>query len=708
MKASFKSLSFCFLLFGLASLAHAAPPILNYSGQVAVDGSPFTGTAYLKFAFVNGSGQFSYWSQDGTSANGSEPDGNVSVSVTGGLYSIMIGDTDISGMGEIDEDVFQNHNDVHLRVWFSDGVNGFEMITPDRRFASVPYVLGISDGSISSSKLDPNLTRYFSPSIEVAPVATSVIQGANTTLSVGADGRFLTYQWKRNGEALVGETNPTLSLAEINASTDDANYSVVISNDWGSVTSENVRLTVATALPSITLNGSASMTHEAAIPYVDAGATAVDALGNDLTSSIVVSGADVNVTELGEHTISYSVTDVGGNTNSASRSVTVEDTTAPILSLIGDSNHTHGINTEWADPGYSASDILEGNLTANVAISGDIDVNTTGEYTLTYSVADSSGNEANLTRTVNVQPLGPWTFTNAGATGRFGPTQAQIDANYSGTSLEGLVTINSTFQGIQEWVVPVDGKYKIEVLGAKGGGQFGGLGARMIGEFNLSETDTLKILVGQEGLTDSDSFGLSGGGGSFVVKSTDPLIIAGGGGGSNDNENDQTKSGGSTLINARDGFSTNDLGGNDSNLVAGGASGSGGGNSDYGYGSTSGFGNSGGGFLTNGIGYLDAGGRSFQNGGLGGNAIGGKAGLPKIEGGFGGGGSAVFNSDSSHIWTGGGGGGGYSGGGGNFGDTQQDKYHGGGGGSYNSGTNQDNQAGVNEGNGKVVITWIGN
>ena len=137
---------FLTLFFGLASLAQAAPPILNYSGQVAVDGSPFTGTAYLKFAFVNGSGQFSYWSHDGTSANGSEPDGNVSVAVSGGLYSIMIGDTDIAGMGEIDEDVFQNHNDVHLRVWFSDGVNGFQQISPDRRFASVPYVLG-NDGT---------------------------------------------------------------------------------------------------------------------------------------------------------------------------------------------------------------------------------------------------------------------------------------------------------------------------------------------------------------------------------------------------------------------------------------------------------------------------------------------------------------------------------------------------------------------------------
>ena len=36
------------------------------------------------------------------------------------------------------------------------------------------------------------------------------------------------------------------------------------------------------------------------------------------------------------------------------------------------------------------------------------------------------------------------------------------------------------------------------------------------------------------------------------------------------------------------------------------------------------------------------------------------------------------------------------------------EFGGGGGGSYNSGTNQDNQSGVNEGHGKVIISFIGN
>ena len=49
-----------------------------------------------------------------------------------------------------------------------------------------------------------------------------------------------------------------------------------------------------------------------------------------------------------------------------------------------------------------------------------------------------------------------YTFSSAGASGREGPTQSQIDANYSGTNLNGTVTINT--QGIQEWTVPEEGE----------------------------------------------------------------------------------------------------------------------------------------------------------------------------------------------------------------------------------------------------------
>ena len=140
------------------------------------------------------------------------------------------------------------------------------------------------------------------------------------------------------------------------------------------------------------------------------------------------------------------------------------------------------------DPGYDANDTLDGNLTASVSITGTVDVNTTGTYTLNYSVSDTAGNQADINRTVNVAPMGPWTFTNAGATGRLGPTQAQINTNYSGTTLEGAVTINSRYPGMDDCLLA--GTYKIEILGAQGGNNAwfpGGLGAKMVGDFLYQE-----------------------------------------------------------------------------------------------------------------------------------------------------------------------------------------------------------------------------
>ena len=342
-------LSFVFLAL-FSSVLRAVPPILNYAGQVAVDGQPFTGDGQFKFALVDADGNVTHWSNDGTSTNGSEPSASVPVSVSGGLYSVLLGNSAINGMNAIDPTVFQQHTDAKLRVWFNDGVNGFQQLTPDRSFASVPYAMSagsasLGDGSVSTAKMDPNLVRYFIPEISSNPASVSILQGTGTTLSVQANGKFLTYQWQRNGVNLAGETNASLVLSDANASVDDANYSVVISNDWGNVTSQVVSISVATALPTITLNGLASLNHEAATAYTDAGASALDALGNDLNSSILVTGADVNVTSVGSHLVTYSVTDAGGNSNSATRTVTVEDTTNPVLSLIGDSNYTHGLNT---------------------------------------------------------------------------------------------------------------------------------------------------------------------------------------------------------------------------------------------------------------------------------------------------------------------------------------------------------------------------
>ena len=86
--------------------AHAVPAVLNYAGQVAVNGQPFNGQGLFKFALVNADGNATYWSNDGTSANGSEPAAHVSISVNGVLYSLLLGNTAMSGISPIDPQLF--------------------------------------------------------------------------------------------------------------------------------------------------------------------------------------------------------------------------------------------------------------------------------------------------------------------------------------------------------------------------------------------------------------------------------------------------------------------------------------------------------------------------------------------------------------------------------------------------------------------------
>ena len=160
-------------LFMVAVLsAHAVPAVLNYAGKVAVNGQPFDGQGLFKFALVNADGNTTYWSNGGTSANGSEPAAHVSIPVNGGLYSLLLGNTAMSGMGAIDPQVFAQHGDAKLRVWFSDGVNGFQQLSPDRPFASVPYAFSagsapIADGSINKSMLGSDVIADLNKTVTI-------------------------------------------------------------------------------------------------------------------------------------------------------------------------------------------------------------------------------------------------------------------------------------------------------------------------------------------------------------------------------------------------------------------------------------------------------------------------------------------------------------------------------------------------------------
>lgn len=80
------------------------------------------------------------------------------------------------------------------------------------------------------------------PVVTAQPEGATVHAGALFELGVGVTGTAPTFQWKRNGVALVGATGAVYSKA---ATTGDAgSYVVVVSNPKGSVTSQAAVLVV--------------------------------------------------------------------------------------------------------------------------------------------------------------------------------------------------------------------------------------------------------------------------------------------------------------------------------------------------------------------------------------------------------------------------------------------------------------------------------
>src|SRR2546422_292811 len=154
-----------------------------------------------------------------------------------------------------------------------------------------------------------------------------------------------------------------------------------------------------TTAPAITLVGGTE-TVECHGTFTDPGATASDLCAGDLTSSIVVTGS-VDASTVGDYTLSYSVTDGHGNTATASRPVHVVDTTAPAITLVG-GTETVECHGAFADPGATASDLCAGDLTSSIVVTGSVDANTVGDYTLSYSVTDAHGNTATASRLVHV------------------------------------------------------------------------------------------------------------------------------------------------------------------------------------------------------------------------------------------------------------------------------------------------------------------
>jgi hypothetical protein len=410
------------------------------------------------------------------------------------------------------------------------------------------------------------------------------------------------------------------------------------------------------------------------VPVVDA--------GTDLTacmnSSMPLGGSPTASGGAGGYTYSWSPAAGLDSANIANPSLTVGNTGIYTI-LVMDSNGCSATDTVFVNALALPMAFTNGDTVLNCGDSLPLfgAVNGTGPFTYSWTPAANIANPSAMMTSMLVNSNVNVVFAVTDVNGCVGTDTMMVTAS-------GYTTGSDTLQytGVIDtsWVVPtcVD-SITIEVWGAKGGFNASsvvqpGLGAYQKGTFAISSGTRLKILVGYDPSSAAGSNG--GGGGTFVtLMNNTPLIIAGGGGGSSGGTDSPDKHG-----QAGQAGGTGAAGGG-----TGGTNGSGGNIGSSGFQA-----GAGGGLLTNGADGWTAGsgGQAFVNGGAGANVGFG-------IGGFGGGGNG-----SGYVV--GGGGGGYSGGG-SGGNSSSGV--GGGGGSYNGGNNTISLSGVNNGNGKVVISW---
>ena len=190
------------------------------------------------------------------------------------------------------------------------------------------------------------------------------------------------------------------------------------------------------------------------------GVTARDSLGGDLTSNISVIDADkVNVNISGQYTVKYTVRDAAGNETIENRVIKVYEN--PVIDGTDDVILKVGSTFNELD-GVTAEDKEDGPLTNNIVVSGmdKLDVNTPGEYTITYIVTDKLGNVTTINRIVKVD--GAPVITGAdNVTIKVGSTFNELDGITAEDKEDGPLTNNIVVSGMDKFDLNTPGEYTI-------------------------------------------------------------------------------------------------------------------------------------------------------------------------------------------------------------------------------------------------------
>ena len=131
--------------------------------------------------------------------------------------------------------------------------------------------------------------------------------------------------------------------------------------------------------------------------YAEYGIKVIDS-DKDVSSKVKVDTSKVNYNKLGEYKVKYQY----GN-EYVYRDIVIIDKEKPIIELLGGEEIYILQGGKYEEAGYSVIDNYDKELEKNVKIDGNVNTNKEGEYILTYTVSDSSGNIGTAKRKVIVK-----------------------------------------------------------------------------------------------------------------------------------------------------------------------------------------------------------------------------------------------------------------------------------------------------------------
>ena len=267
------------------------------------------------------------------------------------------------------------------------------------------------------------------PIVDAGPDLT-IPEGGHLTLNGTAsddDEDTLTYLWSHDRPALnitlAGATTLSPSFTAPQVDSDTTVTLTLTVSDGTANTTDSVRVTITDGPPSPPTNLRVTSTvSSVTLTWDDPGDDTIT--GYKILSRIPATQPDLRtlINDTGTSATTYTIPNLEPDTTYIFRITALSDygeskfsdsvnastlpDRPPAITLVGQANMTISVGSTYTEPGYTAADDVDGDITANVTVSGTVDVNTTGTYAIQYDVADSSGNAAETRiRTVTVEPV---------------------------------------------------------------------------------------------------------------------------------------------------------------------------------------------------------------------------------------------------------------------------------------------------------------